>query len=83
MSLQLVSDILRTRSATHGDPSTNIPDIGAAWEDMLDVEMAPKDVCRLMIGLKLCRLKSAKGGRDNWLDVIGYAALGAAFEDEK
>lgn len=41
------------------------------------------DVALILIGMKLSRTVGAVDHEDNWLDIAGYAGLGAELADEK
>ena len=67
------------RATSYGDAKESFTRIAKLWSAYRGVEITPKDVASMMILLKVSRsVTSAK--RDNWVDVIGYAALGAEME---
>lgn len=64
------------RASSYGDAKTSFERIASLWSTYKGVEITAKDVASMMILLKVSRgVTSAK--RDNWLDIIGYAALGS------
>lgn len=70
------------RAASYGDAKASFERIAAFWTAYKGVEITAKDVAAMMILLKVSRgVTSAK--RDNWVDMIGYAALGSQIEGGK
>lgn len=73
MSMRLIQG---DRASSYGDAKTSFERIASLWSTYKGVEITAKDVASMMILLKVSRgVTSAK--RDNWLDIIGYAALGS------
>lgn len=67
------------RAASYGDAKASFERIAAFWTAYKGIEITAKDVASMMILLKVSRgVTSAK--RDNWVDMIGYAALGSQIE---
>jgi hypothetical protein len=65
------------REEDYGDPGSNFRCIADMWSAYLDHVIAPHDVAAMMILLKLSRVQTSPGKRDSWVDLAGYAALGA------
>jgi hypothetical protein len=65
------------RAETYGDARTSFERIGRLWSDLIGVDITATDVARMMIAMKLSRLHLKAGHGDSWLDIAGYAALGA------
>lgn len=78
--LEEARDLIRgDRADSYGDAKASFERIAALWTTYKGVEITAKDVASMMILLKVSRgVTSAK--RDNWLDIIGYAALGSELE---
>jgi hypothetical protein len=78
--LEEARDLIRgDRASSYGDAKASFERIAALWTTYKGVEITAKDVASMMILLKVSRgVTSAK--RDNWLDIIGYAALGSELE---
>lgn len=78
--LEEARDLIRgDRASSYGDAKASFERIAALWTTYKGVEITAKDVASMMILLKVSRgVTSAK--RDNWLDIIGYAALGSEIE---
>jgi len=67
------------RAASYGEAKASFARIAKLWSAYKGVEITPKDVASLMILLKMSRSVTSNK-RDNWLDTIGYAALGSELE---
>jgi len=78
--LEEARDLIRgDRASSYGDAKASFGRIASLWTTYKGVEITAKDVAAMMILLKVSRgVTSAK--RDNWLDIIGYAALGSEIE---
>ena len=78
--LEEARDLIRgDRASSYGDAKASFERIASLWTAYKGVEITAKDVAAMMILLKVSRgVTSAK--RDNWLDIIGYAALGSEIE---
>jgi hypothetical protein len=78
--LEEARDLIRgDRASSYGDAKASFDRIASLWTSYKGVEITAKDVAAMMILLKVSRgVTSAK--RDNWVDIIGYAALGSEIE---
>jgi hypothetical protein len=65
------------RAATHGDAESSFSLIAAYWSAHLDHPVSAGDVAVMMTLFKLARAKGNPKHQDNWVDAIGYSALGA------
>lgn len=64
------------RAADYGDAKQNFQDIADMWTVYLGTPVSRQDVAVCMILVKAARLmKNNKD--DSWIDICGYAALGA------
>jgi hypothetical protein len=70
------------RNQDYGDPRPNFEDTAAMWSAYKGVTFEAHDVAAMMILLKVARLKTSPGKRDNWTDAAGYAGLGAEVSAE-
>lgn len=73
------------RQDAYGNPEDTFFRIACLWSAYLGREVEGSDVANMMVLLKLAREKEGKGKKDNYVDVIGYAALAAkmrGYEDE-
>ncbi len=65
------------RRQTYGDAADSFGRIAGLWTIILDHDVSPGDVARCMVAMKLARLSGSDEHRDSWIDIAGYAALGA------
>lgn len=71
------------RQEDYGPPEVNFQRIADFWEDYLSMKpegesLSRKDVAMMMILSKVARTFGSDS-RDNYVDIAGYAALGARF----
>ena len=66
------------RQQSYGSAKQNFKDTATGWSVILSkrnedyVEVTPEDVAMMMVWLKVCR-QNNKPGRDNIVDICGYA----------
>jgi hypothetical protein len=73
------------RAEEYGDAYDNFERIAALWNAYLSDylngkqtgKLLPHDVAALMMLVKLARIANNPKSWDSWVDIIGYAALGA------
>lgn len=65
------------RGRAYGPVDAGLGRIAALWSADLGIALDAADVARLMALLKLARVAVRPGHADSWIDVAGYAALGA------
>ena len=63
--------ITNDRNEDYGDPGSNFQCIADMWTAYLDHKIEPHDVAALMILVKLSRVQSSPGKRNNTLFAIG------------
>ena len=77
------------REEDYGAPRDNFRLTAELWEHYIRVRsvspdavvsILPEDVAAMMILLKVSRIATGGGKRDNWVDAAGYAAIGAELE---
>ena len=68
-----IARMIADRRKTYGEPREHFAKIAKVWSVYLDKEISPKDVCVMMMMLKIVRLSKTNSHRDSMLDVIGYA----------
>lgn len=74
--------VIGDREDTYGTPDQSLSSIAAIWTVLLgDRDVDAADVALLMAGLKLARLRNDTSARDGWVDLAGYAAIGAEVAD--
>ena len=67
------------RHNDYGEASESFDRTAAMFSSYLGIEVKGRDVAALMILLKVSRLTTSTKD-DNWVDIIGYAALGVESE---
>lgn len=68
------------RHQNYGSAHKNFDDIARIWSVLRDGskdEFDGVDVAMFMIATKLARLMKSPNNPDHWVDIAGYAALGA------
>lgn len=68
------------RREDYGSSYVSFSRIAAMWGTYLGTPVEPRDVAAMMALLKISRLIT-NGKRDSWVDLAGYAALGAAMDE--
>jgi translation initiation factor 2 alpha subunit (eIF-2alpha) len=63
------------REKTYGHPSKNLQVTANFWGEYLGTKITAKDVCVMMMLLKIARLRNDINHRDSVVDTCGYAAL--------
>ena len=64
-----------TRREEYGDPKPHFELVAKLWSEALGVEVAPEDVTRCMMLLKVARSLTGNVKRDTFTDICGYARL--------
>ena len=76
--LQDAAKIIKgVRAETYGTPEKNLGCIAELWSSYLSQTIQAHDVAILMALLKIARLKADPQVYDSWVDLAGYAAIGA------
>ena len=83
------SKVLRTaeslvngdRARDYGDPAENFGRIADLWAPILGLSASPEQVALCMAQVKVARLITSPTHADSWIDLCGYAALGAEIAD--
>lgn len=65
------------RNRDYGDAHDNFERTAKLWSAFKGVEFTAADVAALLSLLKLSRLANTPNHEDSWVDLVGYAALGA------
>jgi hypothetical protein len=74
--------INKDRAATHGEAEDSFQTIGDYWSVYLSkqlgvgVTLSPMDVAQMMVLFKVARIHNNPKHLDNWVDQVGYSALG-------
>ena len=75
--------IVGERDKQHGDATQSFARIAAMWSLILNTDVEAHEVAACMCALKLSRLTTSHTNLDNWIDLAGYAALGAELATNK
>lgn len=75
-----IQTVCSDRQDQYGKPEHNLGNIAAMWSVYLECHLDAKDVAAMMALLKICRIATGKPKPDNWIDLAGYASLGAEVE---
>ena len=75
--------ITNDRADQYGDAKENFDNIARLWRAYLKIDISDFEVIMLMILLKVARTKSSQGHSDNYVDIIGYAALASELAAAK
>tara|TARA_Y100000310_G_C20432607_1_gene692200 strand:- start:64 stop:387 length:324 start_codon:yes stop_codon:yes gene_type:complete len=71
------------REKSYGNKSINHKNIAKLWSAYLDMEVSSHDVAMLMSLLKIARTKSGELCIDNYIDLVGYAAIAGQLASEE
>jgi hypothetical protein len=67
--------VVGDRQKDYGDPLDNLETIAKGWSTIIGAEVTGRQVSLCMIWLKICRDNNGGAGRDNEVDICGYAHL--------
>ena len=70
------------RNETYGDARESFDTIAKLWSVYLGVSVTAEQVAAMFVLMKISRQRKSKH-MDNWVDIIGYAALGGEIEGGK
>lgn len=65
------------RAEMYGDASVAHDRIARVWSVILNTEVNAHQVCLLLAAMKMVRASVNPEYTDSWIDMAGYAALGA------
>jgi len=69
------------RRASHGDPKQSFERIAALWSAYTGCTLSAKDVTMMMALLKISRTCYGQKNDDDYVDGVGYIALGSEMND--
>lgn len=72
-----------TRAEQYGDAADNFARIAKLWNAHFGAHFYAGDVAVAMLLVKVARLGHDHTHLDSWVDIAGYAALGAEVADAK
>ena len=62
------------RNSDYGEPERNFKKISELWSTYMGFNITERDVCMMMVLLKVARVSTGKGTEDCFVDIAGYAA---------
>lgn len=68
------------RQGQYGKPENSFQRIAEFWSGYLGKELSDYDVANMMILMKVARNAGGVYKDDNWIDICGYAAIGAELQ---
>lgn len=71
------------RETNYGSPEKSLTWISRLWSAFLEREITPAEVSLMLALLKVARLKNNPKHVDSWVDLAGYAAIGAEAVTQK
>lgn len=80
--LRTLAGTLKQRGKDYGTMRENHKRIAAIWAVVLERPVTPEQVALCMAGVKMARLVQSPDHEDSWLDLAGYAAVGAEIADD-
>lgn len=68
------------RQGQYGKPENSLQRIAEFWSAYLERKLTDYDVANMMILMKVARNAGGVYKDDNWIDICGYAAIGAELQ---
>ena len=69
--------IIGQRAHDYGDAGESFQRIAKLWSATLGINIQPHEVALCLAQLKIARAGACPAHEDSWVDLAGYAALGA------
>ncbi len=69
--------ITGARQEDYGEARESFRRTAALWSTVLEIDISPADVALCLALLKISRLANNRSHWESWVDLAGYAALGA------
>ena len=79
--LSQVKATLTEREGEYGPPERSFVTLQSFWSQALGQEVTTQQVVLLLTLLKVSRLAWSPDHQDSWVDLAGYAALGAYLRE--
>lgn len=70
------------REQDYGSPRESFERIARLWTHYFGTHFAPADVAAMLALVKISRIARDPAKQDSWVDLAGYAALGAEVSDQ-
>lgn len=71
------------RESRYGSPENNFQVIANLWSAYNGTDFTANDVAMMMALLKIARIKTGKATEDSFVDLAGYASIGAEISTNK
>lgn len=82
--LEKAKDIINgSRQEQYGKAEDSFNKIAKFWSAYLNIDISKSQVADLMILLKIARNDNTKYKEDTYIDICGYAALGAELKEKE
>jgi len=81
--IEELAQTLANRGEDYGSMYENHERIAVIWTVILGKEVTADQVALCMAGVKMARLIQSPNHNDSWLDLAGYAAVGAECAHER
>jgi hypothetical protein len=65
------------RELQYGDSTQNLKTLAELWRSLIGIDLESAQVALMLAALKLMRLAHDHTHTDSWVDLAGYAAIGA------
>lgn len=75
--LDAASEAVCDRGPAYGTPRENFDRVAGMWTTILGFPVSSDDVALMMVAFKVARLCATPSHTDSWVDIAGYAAVGA------
>ena len=72
---------MRRTQDQYGSPKDNFDVIAKLWTGYIGTSIAATGVAMMLCLLKIARIKTGSATEDTFVDLAGYAALGAEVEE--
>jgi len=81
--LRMAFQTVEQRGDTYGSPYEGFARVAEMLTAYLGIDIEPHDVCIIEIIQKIVRLQTTRGlHNDSWIDIAGYAGIGAEVSHE-
>ena len=80
--LERVKSTLIEREHGYGPPENSFAALRTFWSQVLGQDLSSSQVVLLLTLLKVSRLAWSQDQPDSWIDLAGYAALGAYLQEK-
>lgn len=78
-TIKKLEKIIKERGAVYGDYKVTFKQTADAMSVITNKDVTELDVITFFIITKLCRLGETPDHEDSWIDIAGYATLGASL----